>query len=422
MDERRRLSVMLAVTAWMLGSMWAGPCLGLTTKTVNPAGGADYTSLNAAYASIPNPLVDNYKITCTTTGGADDTTGAVLDARTLDGFTIVIEGDNTTGKPDEAKYQIHFTNAQTGLTMSGSGITVRYLEVVGTSFGYDGVLVTGSNIVIEKCIVHGFTRANYAAIHFGTGTTSRKAWNNVLYGCDRGLYLYQGQGTMVHNTCVGNVYNVRIYRDASCNAILKNNLCSGGTTADISIASTGGTLTTACNYTSDASSPNGEVYQSKTFTFVDAGNADYHLNANQNGLYGCTDPSLSGLTLDIDGNTRVDWDGGFDELVNGGGGTIISAYNYTSDATSPDGATYRSKVFAFVNAGANDYHLAASESGKYLCENPNVTGLTEDIDGQTRTEWDAGADEMTVIEPTFLTKPRVRPGNSGYGWRRGVLR
>ena len=302
--------VRLIVLMALLGSaLWAPPCLALTTKTVNPGGGADYTSLNAAWASLPDPLDDDYKITCS--GSTDDTTAANLDARDPNGHTVVIEGNNTTGKADESKYQLHYTSASQGIFIQSDNVTLRYVEVIGSSSGYNGIcLLNADSVLVEKNIVHGCTQSGYAGIWVDAGT-GKTVYNNVCYGNNIGIRDYQTSGTIIHNTLVGNAaYGFQF--DGTGTVTFKNNLLSGNTTADYYDAPGGSTATTACNYTSDTSSPDGAGYRSKTFTFVNAGSGDYHLDSGEDGNYNCT---AAGPSDDVDGETRIHSDAGFDELI-----------------------------------------------------------------------------------------------------------
>lgn len=76
-------------------------------------------------------------------------------------------------------------------------------------------------------------------------------------------------------------------------------------------------------------------------------------------------------------------------------GTVsTTAHIYTSDATSPNDATFENVNFAFVDEPNDDYHLDSSMDGLYEGEDLSGT-FTEDIDGDTRNDWDVGADELT---------------------------
>jgi hypothetical protein len=74
--------------------------------------------------------------------------------------------------------------------------------------------------------------------------------------------------------------------------------------------------------------------------------------------------------------------------------TLNTGNNISSDATSPD-TDYRSKTISFVDAGADNYHLAAGETDAIDAgADLSATGFSNDYDGDSRTgTWDIGADE-----------------------------
>jgi uncharacterized protein YhbP (UPF0306 family) len=94
-------------------------------------------------------------------------------------------------------------------------------------------------------------------------------------------------------------------------------------------------------------------------------------------------------------------------------GTMNSASNYNhSDKASgmPGANSTHSNTFTFVNEGADNYHLASSDTGAIdkgedLSADANfTTTFSDDIDGATRSgTWDAGADE-------FSGAPTAAPG------------
>jgi len=86
----------------------------------------------------------------------------------------------------------------------------------------------------------------------------------------------------------------------------------------------------------------------------------------------------------------VDYSGTFD---------ASSANNISQDATSPN-STLRNQTVKFQDAANNDYHLAPNDTaakgyGTNLSADP-LYPFTTDIDGQTRSRWDIGADESAT--------------------------
>lgn len=103
------------------------------------------------------------------------------------------------------------------------------------------------------------------------------------------------------------------------------------------------------------------------------------------------DCSSDGLDIDRGGDLGVTVSNNLvdnctdDYDIGGSGGTLTTKTNYSSDATSPDGASYQSKTFAFENEGADDFHLDSSEDGNY--EGTDVSArFSDDIDGETRSD------------------------------------
>lgn len=81
-----------------------------------------------------------------------------------------------------------------------------------------------------------------------------------------------------------------------------------------------------------------------------------------------------------------------------------SANNISLDATSPN-VSFRSKTVIFVNAGAEDYHLSASDTeAKDTGADLSAEFFVKDIDGVARTgTWDIGADEYVSGGATDVT-------------------
>jgi hypothetical protein len=94
----------------------------------------------------------------------------------------------------------------------------------------------------------------------------------------------------------------------------------------------------------------------------------------------------------IDDSNVADWSAG------SAGGSITTFHNYTSDTTSPDGATYRNRDPNYIDADANDYHLHA-DMAALIDDGQDCSSIfTTDVDGTVRTHWDAGFDEIVEGE------------------------
>ncbi|MEY2631140.1 MAG: hypothetical protein RLZZ469_2038, partial [Bacteroidota bacterium] len=151
------------------------------------------------------------------------------------------------------------------------------------------------------------------------------AFNNIIIGFSKGIGLggNTGSTTRVYNNTIINCLN-GIFCEGAGTAIAVNNLFYGCTHVTLNGYST---FSAGTDYNSAENSSmeytvtgggNSHDRVSQTFTFVDSGNADYHLSGLDAGArgYGVTNPS-SGLFLDdIDGNTRiVPWDIGADDGI-----------------------------------------------------------------------------------------------------------
>lgn len=84
-------------------------------------------------------------------------------------------------------------------------------------------------------------------------------------------------------------------------------------------------------------------------------------------------------------------------------GTATGNNNASSDATSVGTSPRTSQTFTFVNAGARDYHLSASDAGA-LGFGANLSAdatfaFDDDIDGQTITTWSIGFDSRVASTP-----------------------
>ncbi len=91
-----------------------------------------------------------------------------------------------------------------------------------------------------------------------------------------------------------------------------------------------------------------------------------------------------------------------------------SNFNAEDDGNGGPGANHRTmQTFTFVNAGADDFHLAAGDAGAKDFGTSSVGGLfTDDVDGGTRSgSWDIGADEQGVaFDPSVEEQEGFRWG------------
>jgi hypothetical protein len=310
----------------------------MATYTVNPGGGADYTSLNAALLAHEGTLTENLIINCS--GSTADTTPVVstsTDGYVCGSYSVTINGDNTTGKYSTSYYRLEVSNAD-ALQISSAGFVVNGLQIkvtlnssndkYGIALGYPGT--------IKNCIIMA-SASNYSSgwgincWQTSAGTTY--IFNNIVYDWIEGtrsyggIYVNDDTGSKTYNiysnTVYGNYVGISNYYGTYGTVNLKNNLCNGNTAYDY----LGTWDTTATNLSEDATSPQVSL-RSKAVTFVGEASSprDLHLSSGDtNAKDAGTDTSGEGaplnFTTDIDGQTRTgSWDIGADEYVAGGGG------------------------------------------------------------------------------------------------------
>lgn len=81
------------------------------------------------------------------------------------------------------------------------------------------------------------------------------------------------------------------------------------------------------------------------------------------------------------------------------GGTLDLANNYTSDLTSPNGAKFRNAAPVWLDEENDDYRLAEASAAYFDdCTDQSGSYFPDDIDGQLRSHWDAGAHETVEGE------------------------
>jgi hypothetical protein len=327
----------------LIGLLLCTPAWGTLTRKVQyvdptATGTNDGSSWTNAFHSIEHHEAQNTDLVAADQylqvyfrGGKD----TLVAATTYEGWTTdathtiaLIEDPNNyhDGVWNDACYSIGFQSDTAAylLILNQSNMIVDGLQVQGykASNKSAGILVgyadTPSNITIRNCLVKRVLLTGYPGIYVWDSTgTGINIYNNIIWNCDFGVKFYGAHNGIFANNTIANSTQHGIYIESGAVAPTncRNNLVTGSGTGD-----------------------------------------DYKE------LY--ADPGH------------------------------VHAYNFTSDATSPDGAGYQSKTFAFVDADANDFHLASTEYYKYNASDPGISGLTADIDGQTRDKWHAGADEV----------------------------
>lgn len=148
--------------------------------------------------------------------------------------------------------------------------------------------------------------------------------NNIIYESTTGVYVdtvnFSDHGQLLNNT-IADCTNGVAHDSDSAFSVVKNNLSVNNSSADYS----GKTPTTANkNLSSDTTAWGTTNYQSKTITFVDDTNDDYHLDPSETDAIDKGEDlgSTSNVNLDIDNYDRsssATWDVGADEIVESAG-------------------------------------------------------------------------------------------------------
>ncbi len=236
-------------------------------------------------------------------------TSSYYNCMTLHSGKVVIEGlqMENTGADRSFGGSIIMKAASTG---AGTYILRRcHARMTGTGTPYESAAFlrvsgdTASTFIVENCAAHDM--ASGISI-----TDAAAAYTLIAYS----------------NTFVNNVKGFDVYDSPNYTYRLKNNLCSGNTTADYGVTTfTLATTSLLTNLSSDATSPNSAL-RNKTVTFVSS--TDWHLassdaSAQDAGTDLSADP-YNAFSTDFDNVTRSGtWDVGADEYIAAGGATAL---------------------------------------------------------------------------------------------------
>lgn len=110
---------------------------------------------------------------------------------------------------------------------------------------------------------------------------------------------------------------------------------------------------------------------------------------DRNSATGCTVHAKNNIVQLLSGTSAACYEGTF----------ASGDYNLSSDGTEP-GTNGVQATLTFNNAAGEDYHLAAADAsvavGTDLSEDANLA-FTTDIDNETRSTWNMGADEFSSV-------------------------
>ena len=315
------------------------------TKTVDPNGSANYTSL-AAWEAGEQTLYSSGDIAvadCRRTGSAKDTTTCLLAGWTA-GVTpkiIVNESYRHEGKWADQRasdsnyiYQLEVANANciNNQVVGTEVIGLCCRTHTATANGkYTVIHVADGKFLLDSCIVRGQASATYWAsccyLYAATLTNAYAIIRNCL------VYDNHTTATAYYSIQIRFAATAPASEVSNCTVIgttgigmgcvnspllAQNNLFQGFTDGYYGTTYTAGSTNNCSSVSGDAPGSNAVT---GTATFVDAANGDWHLAATDTVAKGAGANLYSSFTTDIDGQTRPAsgaWCIGCDEYVSGG--------------------------------------------------------------------------------------------------------
>lgn len=428
------------------------------TKTVDPNGGADYSSI-AAWEAGEQALYSSGDIAiadCRRTGATKDTTAVVVGGWTTGVIPKIIvnsayrhEGKLVDTRSSDGNYIYTLTNvAASALSISTNSVVVDGLVVTGwgsaggTRYGI-GLDVAYDYGQITNCLV--MAPVNVAAstmfgIRMVNGCDNWLIANNMVANIktvgNTAYGIQTARGNLVYNNTVYNSGTGFTEVDSNNTMIYINNYSGGNTVADWA---GGYSATSNYNVSSDATAPGTTIATGKTaYTdyFVDPANGDFHLKNTSFNLWGINSADLSAtFTTDIDGDTRPASDQfgiGADYYVATGGTTSIApAGSLTVTGSASTG--YRS-LLSSASAGAVTISGVSATSVKGFVSAAETGSLTITGVNSVGTRWlksattagsiaITGTDSVGTYTPLGATISVAQPGavvilgSDAYGFR-----
>jgi hypothetical protein len=317
--------------------------------TVNPSGGADYTSLSAAEAAARADYADlvthDQTITFNCAGGADSNI-CVFDGWTTDAthtITVNVSEANRHTATRGTGYRIAGSGSwgAVALTVSDDNVTVNGLSVLNTAGGGIGIQINANTgIVISNCLV--YDTESHAIQFGGTGVVR----SNIVYGCaGRSIDMRGGDCYIYNNTVLNGVYGF-LNSKWSGNLYLTNNYIGGCSSADY-YNGAGNVITYATNHSSDGTlTTTTTTVDACDFTADAAGSEDCHIAATSD---------LIGVGTDLHAATYP-FSTDFEEDTIPDGSWQVGADYYYAEAPPSGGRKYNmfsSPVFGTMFGGIN---------------------------------------------------------------------
>lgn len=349
-----------STTVWPVVSATGGTPTDVTDQSVTSVA-HEYTSLSAAEAGASDAShINNTDLTaagasvilnipCYFDSGADATAVDINVGTTDATYYVKVYTPDDTSTECNSSQRNDGTGLQNGYRLTQSANYNALLSVSQDFTRIEGLEFecTGSNssrafdfntnsdeVRLEKCYIHTTNTADTSpnAIEISsTGTSVHHIINNFMFDPSGTAALGSGIQSSVYNTSrtyyiynntilnygrSGSEAGLRITDDATY--FLRNNIIQD---CNLDYVLGGGSITSSANISSDTSSPETGL-RSKTLTFVDKANDDYHLASSDNAAIDAAtdlDPAVDAgaftFSDDFDGDSRPDgsWDIGADD-------------------------------------------------------------------------------------------------------------
>lgn len=378
----------------------------VNTRSINPGGGGDYTSLSAWWAARKGDLVADDRVEIAEVyDGVDSTalnaSGADVICDAAHYFLVrPAVGYEHGGVFTTSKYVFTNTIIIGAPHFHISGILQQYTATATNKYAISCTGTTGENkfdsiiqkiqssytgtVAIRGSSNGGTRNISNCVAYFagGTATDARAYGNNYGYA-----YIYN---------CTAYSFAVGFYRNTTTTAV-KN--CLAQNCADGFLGAFDSSSTNNCsNVSGDAPGANAVT---GTAVFVDATTGDFHLSSSDTVSRGVgadlSADAVFPVTTDIDGETIATWSIGADSVAAGASGVVGSLTLALENATMTAAATAAcpviqgqlsrelenaalvstaTAVFPAVQAG-----LAASLDAAALSATAAITGATS-VDGQ----------------------------------------
>lgn len=321
----------------------------VVTRTVKPSGG-DYTSLASFEAGEQRDLVALDEIARAECYAFEDTGGVTFDSWTTDETRrIVVEVPlaerGTTGRWADDGYRLTVPSGLYAIAMTS--LTTHVVEMIGVKIenkDNSGSSFTGTGVRLTSNSLLILDSCIFRRDPALPRNTARGIWLHATDGRIRARNtITSGYNIGIHLNQGSNVGHHRLYNVSSIDCDTGYTLTCRGATSTLRVKNSRAAL---CG----------------------------------------TDWSMSTIGI------------GTEEYVT----------NLSEDTTAPGADAIHSATVAFVDAANEDYHLAAGDAGIGAGTDLSADAFwpfTTDIDGDTRSAWDIGADELAA--PAGLLTPAL---------------